>query len=184
MRLSFSEGAEVIEIGDRIDVGQDRSGADETAIPWVLHESWQVERFVRWHFRMAQDIHRLRALLSGQQSLVHRLDDQEILRQLSQRLLNGSLSVRTVRRNRTGTSASTGSTPVRREDGPSPASAVGAKKNLVQSRSPTFQPMKSDPPMSASAKTAQDSQAQRLEEAAAQAIPFCEVCHRAAMERV
>ncbi|UQS17711.1 hypothetical protein [Pseudomonas sp. HS6] len=182
MRLSFSDATELIEIGDRVDLGPLPSGSDETTSHWVPQETWQVERFVRWHFCKAQDIQRLRALLSTQHALIHRLDDQEVLRQVSQKLLNGSLFARTVKRTRTGTPETTASTPLRSNDRPSAAPAPVAVKPLVQRKSPTFQPLKADPALTISARVAQDLQAQRLEEAAVQAIPFCELCRRNGME--
>lgn len=96
MRLCFFDGADRIELGDSADFylrdsGTGDQGFDALAVRMDLHETWQVERFVRQHLQGAGELHRARALLSGQLSHNHRLTDQEVLRQLSNRLQSGQL---------------------------------------------------------------------------------------------
>lgn len=56
-----------------------------------MHEAWQADSFVRRHFAGTDEIHRLRALLSAQESLVHLLDDHEVRRQVASKLWSGEL---------------------------------------------------------------------------------------------
>ncbi|WP_139197685.1 MULTISPECIES: carboxypeptidase-like regulatory domain-containing protein [unclassified Pseudomonas] len=56
-----------------------------------MREPWQADSFIHRHFAGADQIHRLRALLSAQESLVHLLDDREVRRQVASKLWCGEL---------------------------------------------------------------------------------------------
>lgn len=91
MWIIFFDGTDRIELGCRYSFAggqsmpQDRSRAARIN----LRESWQAESFLRRHLTVIGEMHRLRALLSAQVPLVHLLDDDEVLRQVSGKLSSG-----------------------------------------------------------------------------------------------
>ncbi|SDY04333.1 hypothetical protein SAMN03159474_04470 [Pseudomonas sp. NFACC08-1] len=93
MRICFFDGADRIELGSRSSFADGPSmqqgGSGATRIE--MREPWQADSFIHRHFAGADQIHRLRVLLSAQESLVHLLDDREVHRQVASKLWRGEL---------------------------------------------------------------------------------------------
>lgn len=188
MRLCFFDGLDRIEICDRnefgagqLDRGVGRRGYVALEGRIDMHEAWQAERFVRRYFQGGEDMHRLRSLLSSQSSLIHRLADEDVLRQVSSSLQSGHLRAYMYKHSpvspiRVPTPAATG-----------PVSAPAVRPPVTsaeKTRSPASQPSTQPSPnedeleQQARAEAAQDTEAAMLEEGAKGAIPFCEICER------
>ena len=90
MRWCFFDGQDRIEICDSPSLDC-QSPADPPAERVELHEAWQAQRFVRRHFRDAGNLHRVRGLISAHWPLVHRLDEEAMLRLLAKRFQRAEL---------------------------------------------------------------------------------------------
>ncbi len=93
MRICFFDGADRVELGSRSSLAggpaMQQGGSGATGIE--MRDAWQADSFIRRHFAGADQIHRLRALLSAHESLVHLLDDHEVRRQVASKLWSGEL---------------------------------------------------------------------------------------------
>ncbi|WP_459747658.1 hypothetical protein [Pseudomonas sp. 3A(2025)] len=203
--MCFFDGADRIELGDSADFylrgsAGDR-GFDALAVKMDLHETWQVERFVRQHLQGASELQRARALLSGQLAHNHRLTDQEVLRHIANRLQSGQLcayvhkhvppTARAQGAETQAWSSDTGMTAWSAAPQPSvaPIKATPVRPRPESVRQETSPAEKPQPPVDPApivtpVKSAQqqrieaiqDAQAATLETAARDGTPFCAIC--------
>ncbi|SEO39590.1 hypothetical protein SAMN03159293_02757 [Pseudomonas sp. NFACC39-1] len=174
MRLCLFSGLDRIEVGERGSFGdrqpesnRGRESYDGLAVKLSLHESWQAESFVRRYLRGAGHIHRLRALLSSQVSLIQLLGDEEVLRQVANHLQNGNLCAYFYKHEPTKPIRLPGVDSVVR--GAEPARAV--KPVVTREQLQVIAPAAVE-----ETHAQQDLEAARLEAAAREAIPLLEVC--------
>lgn len=174
MRLCLFSGLDRIEVGERASFGDRQSESnmgresyDGLAVKLSLHDSWQVESFVRRYLRGAGHIHRLRALLSSQVSLIHVLGDEEVLRQVANHLQNGNFCAYFYKHKPTQPIRLPGvDTAVR---GTEPRRTV--KPAVAREQLQVIAPTAVD-----DTHAQQDLEAARLEAAAREAIPLLEIC--------
>lgn len=193
MRLCFFDGLDRIEICDRNEIGSDqlnrragRRGYVALAGQIDLHEAWQAERFVRRYFQGGEDIHRLRALLSSQFPLIHRLADEDVLGYISSSLQSGHLRAALYKHAPVAPIRMQGSAGTERTSASEVRPPVSATKKAPSSEyhprteapgeGSRASPNTDELERKASTDAAQDVEASMLEEGAKGAVPFCAIC--------
>lgn len=186
MRLWLANGVEQIGLCEQTEF--DAIPGDDASLAWQhrieLRDAWQVDAFVAWHFREPGQVHALRGWLARQALLIHRLADDQVLRQVANELQFGNLRADVYAwRPQVITRAAEASVAVVAPSSappPTPARAEVRAEAVPEpvAVAPVEQPVAAVE-QSAQQITAQDTLAAMLETAAQEATPFCEECEQA-----
>lgn len=184
MRLWLADGVEHIGLCEQ--AGFDTIVHERANLAWQqrleLNDAWQAEAFVQRHLR-----HRLfevRGLLARQILLVHRLSDEQVLRQVANELQFGTLRAdlyawrpQVITRTAEAAVVSVAAPVVQPVAQPERVEAVAPQP--VAAVVPAPVPEAASVAPSTAVAQAQDTLASMLEQAAQEATPFCEECERA-----
>lgn len=191
MRLWLADGVEQIGLCEQAEF--DAIPGDDASLAWQhrieLRDAWQVDAFVARHFREPGQVHALRGWLARQVLLIHRLADDQVLRQVANELQFGNLRADLYAwRPQVITRAAEASvavvaptsapppTPARAEVAPEPVAVAPVEQPVEQ---PVVVEQVAAVEQSAQQIAAQDTLAAMLETAAQEATPFCEECEQA-----
>lgn len=183
MRLWVAEGVEHIGLCEQ--AGFDAVVHERANLAWQqrldLQDAWQADAFVQRHLR-----HRLfevRGLLARQTLLIHRLSDEQVLRQVANELQFGTLRADLYAwRPQVITRAAEAVVVVA-----APVAKVAPQPERVEAQVPTPEPAVAPAPVSEAPVAApsaevvalQDAMAATLELAAQDGTALCEVCEQA-----
>lgn len=192
MEVWVADGTERIGLCQQAEFDLQRQ--DSSVLAWQhrldLNDPWRAEAFVQRHLRGPGELYELRSLLARQTLMIHRLSDEQVLRQVANELCFGHLradryawrSHPTIRDNAAGDSPVVVPAPVSAVSTTPPAVPVepvpvtSAEAPVAAQASVAAQP-------AAEVAAAQDTLAAMLEQAAQDVAPFCEVCELARRSR-
>ncbi|OLS64326.1 hypothetical protein [Pseudomonas putida] len=182
MRLWVADGVEHIGLCEQ--VGFEAVVHDRANLVWQqrvdLQDAWQADAFVQRYLR-----HRLfdmRGLLARQILMIHRLSDEQVLRQVANELQFGTLRAdiyawRAQVITRAADAVVVVAAPVAKAAPQPERVEVLPPQPVVAPAQPVSAEPADEPP--ADVAVAQDTLAAMLEQAAQAATPFCEVCEQA-----
>jgi|GEM_PF-4486220 len=184
MRLWVADGIEHIGLCEQ--AGFDAVVHERANLAWQsrldLHDAWQADAFVQRHLR-----HRLfevRGLLARQTLLIHRLSDEQVLRQVANELQFGTLRAdlyawrpQVITRVAEAAVVTVAAPVVQPVVQPERVEAVAPQPVVAVVPAPAPEAASVTP--STAVAQAQDTLASMLEQAAQEATPLCEECERA-----
>lgn len=180
MCLWVADGVEHIGLCEQ--AGFEAIVHDRANLSWQqrldLQDAWQADAFVQRYLR--HRLFELRGLLARQTLLIHRLSDEQVLRQVANELQFGTLRADLYAwRAQVITRAAEAVTVVA-----APAAAPAPQPERVEALEPApgaaaVVPVAMAEAVSPAQAGAQDTLAAMLEQAAQEATPFCEVCELA-----
>ena len=192
MELWVADGTERIGLCQQAEF--DLLRQDSSVLAWQhrldLNDPWRAEAFVHRHLRGPGELYELRSLLARQTLMIHRLSDEQVLRQVANELCFGNLRADlyawrphpTIRDNDAGDSPVVVPAPVSVVS-TTPPSAPVEPVPVVSSEAPVAAVETASAQPTAEVVAAQDTLAAMLEQAAQDAAPFCEVCELARRSR-